>query len=327
MTDNNTFCSAFWKHTNIRSDNRIYPCCRFKYPVAKFDGDVDKILHLPEYEELRRKSLAGEKIPGCAKCYMEENIGKKVEPNFIKAGASTRKEFNRIYKADEVKLEYLEVGFDNICNLMCVMCSGEWSNRWANFENPDVTPKLNIKDTDEFVNIPDTITHVEFLGGEPLMTNRHITFLEKIKEPTDVTIVYNTNATFMLSDDLINLLSKFKDVFFYVSIDAYGELNDKVREGSNWSDIEKFITQLQELSFNFQIHSVIHTENYHKLNELEDWVHNNGYNWRAMACTYPTKLDIVSLQENEKNKLIEYFKTSKIPNSNYFIEHLTSDNK
>lgn len=327
MTDNNTFCSAFWKHTNIRSDNRIYPCCRFKYPVAKFDGDVDKILHLPEYEELRRKSLAGEKIPGCAKCYMEENIGKKVEPNFIKAGASTRKEFNRIYKADEVKLEYLEVGFDNICNLMCVMCSGEWSNRWANFENPDVTPKLNIKDTDEFVNIPDTITHVEFLGGEPLMTNRHITFLEKIKEPTDVTIVYNTNATFMLSDDLINLLSKFKDVFFYVSIDAYGELNDKVREGSNWSDIEKFITQLQELSFNFQIHSVIHTENYHKLNELEDWVHNNGYNWRAMACTYPTKLDIVSLQENEKNELIEYFKTSKIPNSNYFIEHLTSDNK
>lgn len=327
MTDNNTFCSAFWKHTNIRSDNRIYPCCRFKYPVAKFDGDVDKILHLPEYEELRRKSLAGEKIPGCAKCYMEENIGKKVEPNFIKAGASTRKEFNRIYKADEVKLEYLEVGFDNICNLMCVMCSGEWSNRWANFENPDVTPKLNIKDTDEFVNIPDTITHVEFLGGEPLMTNRHITFLEKIKEPTDVTIVYNTNATFMLSDDLINLLSKFKDVFFYVSIDAYGELNDKVREGSNWSDIEKFITQLQELHFNFQIHSVIHTENYHKLNELEDWVHNNGYNWRAMACTYPTKLDIVSLQENEKNELIEYFKTSKIPNSNYFIEHLTSDNK
>lgn len=327
MTDNNTFCSAFWKHTNIRSDNRIYPCCRFKYPVAKFDGDVDKILHLPEYEELRRKSLAGEKIPGCAKCYMEENIGKKVEPNFIKAGASTRKEFNRIYKADEVKLEYLEVGFDNICNLMCVMCSGEWSNRWANFENPDVTPKLNIKDTDEFVNIPDTITHVEFLGGEPLMTNRHITFLEKIKEPTDVTIVYNTNATFMLSNDLINLLSKFKDVFFYVSIDAYGELNDKVREGSNWSDIEKFITQLQELSFNFQIHSVIHTENYHKLNELEDWVHNNGYNWRAMACTYPTKLDIVSLQENEKNELIEYFKTSKIPNSNYFIEHLTSDNK
>lgn len=327
MTDNNTFCSAFWKHTNIRSDNRIYPCCRFKYPVAKFDGDVDKILHLPEYEELRRKSMAGEKIPGCAKCYMEESIGKKVEPNYIKAGASTRKEFNEIYKADEVKLEYLEVGFDNICNLMCVMCSGEWSNRWANFENPDVIPKLNIKDTDEFVNIPDTITHVEFLGGEPLMTNRHITFLEKIKNPTDVTIVYNTNATFMLSDNLINLLREFKDVFFYVSIDAYGELNDKVREGSNWTDIEKFISQLQELDFNFQIHSVIHTENYHKLNELEDWIFTNDYNWRAMACTYPTELDIVNLHENDKNKLIEYFKTSKIPNSQYFIEHLTSNNK
>jgi len=323
MTDNKTLCSAFWKHTNIRSDNRIYPCCRFKYPVATFDGDVDKILHLPEYEELRRKSMAGEKIPGCAKCYMEENIGKKVEPNYIKAGASTRKEFNEIYKADEVKLEYLEVGFDNICNLMCVMCSGEWSNTWANFENPDVTPKLNIKDTEEFVNIPDTITHVEFLGGEPLMTNRHTTFLQKIKDPSKVTVVYNTNATFMLSEQVISILNQFKDIFFYVSIDAYGELNDKVREGSNWSDIEKFIAQLQELKFNFQIHSVIHTENYHKLNELEDWIYSNKYNWRVMACTYPPQLDIVKLEDAEKDNLIKYFETSKIPNSQYFIEHLT----
>lgn len=254
---------------------------------------------------------------------MEESIGKEVEPNFIKAGAGTRTEFNEIYKADEVKLEYLEVGFDNICNLMCVMCSGEWSNTWANFENPDVTPKLNIKDTEEFVNIPDTITHVEFLGGEPLMTNRHTTFLQKIKDPSKVTVVYNTNATFMLSNQVISILKQFKDVFFYVSIDAYGELNDKVREGSKWSDIEKFITQLQELKFNFQIHSVIHTENYHKLNELEDWIYSNSYNWRVMVCTYPPNLDIVKLEDTEKDNLIKYFETSKIPNSQYFIEHLT----
>lgn len=325
MTDNKTFCSAFWKHTNIRSDNRIYPCCRFKYPIATFEGDVDKVLHSPEYEELRRKSLAGEKIPGCAKCYMEESIGKVVEPNYIKAGASTRQEFNELYKADEVKLEYLEVGFDNICNLMCVMCSGEWSNRWANVENPNVKPKLNIKDTDEFVNIPDTITHVEFLGGEPLMTNRHITFLQKVKNPKSVTIVYNTNASFMLTEQHIELLSKFKDVFFYVSIDAYGELNDKVRDGSKWEDIEKFIEQLKELQYKFQIHSVVHTENYHELNKLTDWIHSNNYNWRAMACTYPKELDIKNLAETEKNSLIEYLSTSKIPNSKYFIDHLTGN--
>ena len=108
------------------------------------------------------------------------------------------------------------------------------------------------------------------------MTNRHITFLQKVKNPKSVTIVYNTNASFMLTEQHIELLSKFKDVFFYVSIDAYGELNDKVRDGSKWEDIEKFIEQLKELQYKFQIHSVIHTENYHELNKLTDWIHSNN---------------------------------------------------
>ena len=123
----------------------------------------------------------------------------------------------------------------------------------------------------------------------------------------------------------IELLKQCKEAFFYVSIDAYGELNDKVRDGSKWEDIEKFIEQLKELQYKFQIHSVVHTENYHELNKLTDWIHSNNYNWRAMACTYPKELDIKNLAETEKNSLIEYLSTSKIPNSKYFIDHLTGN--
>jgi sulfatase maturation enzyme AslB (radical SAM superfamily) len=324
MKPEDTMCSAFWKHTNIRSGNNIFPCCRFKYPVAKFDGDVDKILHLPVYEKLRHDSANGIPIKGCSKCYQEDAQGKAILPNEVKAGASTRQEFNEHYTADSVQLEYLEAGFDNICNLMCVMCSGVYSNKWANIENPDISPKLNIKDTDEFVNIPDTITHVEFLGGEPLMTNRHKTFLQKLKDRSKVTVVYNTNGTFLLDATTILLLKECKEVFFYVSIDAYGKLNDKVREGSNWEDIEKFITQLNELDFKFQIHSVLHSENWKGFNELEQWINDNNFNWRIMACTYPTELDPVNLKQDDKSLLIDMIKSSNIPNKDYFIEHLTS---
>ena len=44
-----------------------------------------------------------------------------------------------------------------------------------------------------------------------------------------------------------------------------------------------------------------------------------------MACTYPKELDIKNLAETEKNSLIEYLSTSKIPNSKYFIDHLTGN--
>ena len=53
-------CSAFWNHTNIRSGNRIYPCCRFKTSIGQFDGDVGNVLHIPEYKKIREANAKGE---------------------------------------------------------------------------------------------------------------------------------------------------------------------------------------------------------------------------------------------------------------------------
>jgi len=128
----------------------------------------------------------------------------------------------------------------------------------------------------------------------------------------------------MLDKSTIELLQQCKEVFFYVSIDAYGELNDKVREGSKWEDIENFLQQLKQLNFKFQIHSVLHTENWKGFTDLEQWIEENDYNWRIMACTYPPNLDPASLNEVDKTKLINIINDSYIPNKDYFIEHLTS---
>ena len=77
-------CSAFWNHTNIRSGNRIYPCCRFKTSIGQFDGDVGNVLNIPEYKKIREANAKGEFIKGCEKCWYEEKIGHK----------SLRQEFN-----------------------------------------------------------------------------------------------------------------------------------------------------------------------------------------------------------------------------------------
>ena len=79
-----TFCSAFWKHTNIRPGGRVYPCCRFKHSIGQSDGDLEKVLHSDAYKKLRKLSASGERIRGCEKCYYEESIQHK----------SLRQEFN-----------------------------------------------------------------------------------------------------------------------------------------------------------------------------------------------------------------------------------------
>jgi hypothetical protein len=80
----NTLCSAFWNHTNIRGGNRVFPCCRYKTPIQTFGGDLEKVLYSKEYKSLRSDSSNGIRNPNCEKCYYEESLGKK----------STRQWFN-----------------------------------------------------------------------------------------------------------------------------------------------------------------------------------------------------------------------------------------
>jgi MoaA/NifB/PqqE/SkfB family radical SAM enzyme len=300
-----TKCSAFWVHTNVRNDNNIFPCCRYKTPVAKFDGDVINILHKQEYQKLRQDSLGGVYNPNCQKCYYEESLGKK----------SLRQEFNEEYSTEEISLKFLEVGLDNICNLTCDGCWGEFSSSWAK-KNDEL---IVVRSSKEITELPNTLTKIVFLGGEPLMTKRHIKLL-KIANRRELMVTYNTNGTFMLDNETIDLLKQCRSVHFIVSVDGYGELNDKVRSGSNWSDVLKFIDQIIHLRFSITIHTVIHKNNWHGLPALENFIRSRRLMWTTNILTYPKKLDVANISNPEE--FIDMVSNLNIPNKEYLINHV-----
>jgi sulfatase maturation enzyme AslB (radical SAM superfamily) len=309
-------CSAFWVHTNIRPDNRIFPCCRYKTPVATFTGDVASILHTDEYVKLREASSNGTLLAGCEKCYYEESQGKE----------SLRQRFNNEYTTEKIELKYLEIGFDNICNLACDGCWEEWSSTWANIKNPD-TKKINILTTEEFTNLPDSIDKVLFLGGEPLMTNRHTKFLQRLPTPSTVSVIYYTNGTFLFNEDELNLLRTFKHVKIHVSIDGIGDLNDRVRKGSRWSDIVKFLDQLSTTNFEMIINSVVHVNNWHGIKDLADFIIENKYLWATNVLTYPKKLDIINLSPKEKGLFVNMLSDIIVPNKEYMLKHIQYESR
>jgi len=310
---NNTVCAAFWKHTNIRSGDRIFPCCRYKTPIANFDGNLDNILYSPEYESIRTQVLNGEKLSGCDKCYLEESLGKQ----------SLRQQFNNQYDIETITLKNLEIGFDNICNLTCDGCWSEWSSAWGDKVNP-LSKKLNVVHTSEINNIPNTIEDITFLGGEPLMTNRHIKFLERIKNLCNINLTYYTNGTFLLDKRTIHVLNKAKHVKFILSIDAIGDLNDKVRSGSSWEDILEFIAQIQKLKFELAVHSVVHKNNWHGFTELADYVNSLKVNWTIGMLTYPTSLSIIGSDHAEE--ISKFFANLQIPHKQYILNFINNEN-
>lgn len=288
-----TICSAFWKHFNIRSGDNIYPCCRYKTPVAKFNGNLEEVLHLPVFEKLRQDSLNGVLNPNCQKCY------DSTDPKL-----SVQEFFNNEYTRNKIELEFLEIGFDNICNLTCDGCSEDFSSAWADIKNPVKEKKINVRSTSEITHVPDTIKKILFLGGEPLMTNRHKTFLKKVIHRLQVTVVYNTNGTFLLDKETVDLLKEFSHVKFMLSIDGLGELNSRVRSGSNWQDILNFIDQIKLLGHELEIHSVVHKNNYFGIIELGKFVNSIGIPQRVNMLTWPATLDVRYLEEKEKQKFI-----------------------
>lgn len=305
-----TKCAAFYNHFNIRGGNRVFPCCRFKKSVKTFNGDLFSILNSEEYKTLRAESETT-RLPECGKCWHEEDLGKK----------SLRQWFNENYSTDRPQLKYLEIGFDNICNLTCDGCWEEWSHSWWSKKNPESPIKMGITDTEEIEFVPSTIEKVVFLGGEPLMTNRHRQFLEKFESLENLTVEYFTNGMFALKAEDHKLLEQCKAVKFTVSVDGFGKLNESVRSGSDWKTVAKNTKKLSS-KYNVTVHSVIHKNNWHGILDLFKWTDQNSYNWTTNILTFPPTLDISTLDNESKDKIIKICNSYDIPNKEYIKSHL-----
>lgn len=306
-------CSAFWKHTNIRPGNRIYPCCRFKKSIRKFDGDIKNVLYSEQYQELRRASEAGEWIRGCEKCYYEESIGHK----------SLREEFNEKYDADDIGLEYLEIGIDNLCNMACDGCNSEFSTRWiAKEEKQFGKAKFKKLESQQVTSVPSTVKKILFLGGEPLLTDKHIELLEKHPKPENCDVVYNTNCSIIPNDNCLSIWSKFKSISFIASLDGYGKVNERVREGSDWERCVEFLDWCYLNGYAFEVNTVLHTNSWHSIGDLSKFVRHYTDKWYVNVLTFPEQLDIINLGEQEKQKLIYIVDKHQIPNADFIKNHL-----
>lgn len=310
-------CSAFWKHVNIRPGNRVYPCCRFKNPLATYNNSLEDIIHSEEYKNIRSRNLKGEYIPECEKCYYEESIGHK----------SLRQEINKSYNTDSVQLEYLEIGFDNLCNLACDGCNSEFSTRWIVKEKEilgeSLHPYMDVSDID---SIPSSLNHILFLGGEPLITKKHLRLLRLVKNPETVEITYNTNGSFIPDIEAETLFDQFKKVTFILSIDGYKDLNSQVRKYSDWNDVIEFINWANRKKFNLEFNTVLHINNMLGIEDLYNFINKQQYQkWYINMLTYPQNLDCKNANRDQIIDFLNKIKDLNLPNKDFIINHLQND--
>lgn len=368
------FCALPWVHSFVNQNGNYQVCCTSEeYDNNIYDKNrkifsvvdevpVDEIMNSNFMKKLRVQMMEGEWPEFCNRCKMTEQL----------MGVSRRIIENKSYKsleenllvntADDGEIQDLKViscdyRLGNHCNLQCRMCypgaTKKWIKDWL-----DVTPKspFNKEDLIKFQNydwyesnglIKDveqksqTIEHLHFGGGEPLMSPRMRDILKVYIDngrANEILLTYNTNIT-ILPKQVLELWPHFKEVRLLVSIDGYGDLNDYIRPPSKWNEIDKNLRYLndhvKELKITqIMLNTTVQILNVLYLDKICDYIaqfENVTKVPNFIILHHPIYYQINILPEELKgkafrvlNNLLRRFNKSIPNNQNYLIENILS---
>lgn len=303
----NSLCSYPWAGAAIRPDGTILPCCKFDHD-KEFGNITDQDPRDSEqWNLLRDRMLGGEFIKNCNACYRDEQSG--IE--------SLRQQSLKFYKPEtnnKQVLKQLEVSFNNICNLACVMCSEEFSTRWQTekIKHRGLTAQGVTAHGFDYLSWDLTqLQQLKIIGGEPLMSqDKFINLLEKV-DRSKLDVVIATNATLIPNERLKQLLEECKHVSYKVSLDGVGLINDWIRWPSKFSEIEKNIDIIEDWWKNnpkikLEFHTVVSVYNILFLDQLIHYVKKRlvwSHSWNWVRYPEWQSLSVLTFKENIKKEL------------------------
>lgn len=281
-----SFCALPWLSLSVDNQGRSRICCNndahYAGPWREEINDMHTVaeaMGTPYHHELRQAQLRGQRHPSCRKCWDIEDLG----------GRSFRQIWNDVLDTHEppshTAARYLDITLGNKCNLTCRQCN-EWNSHLWQIDNvrlgrgtdPTLTntrwfeldPSLRLLES-----ALETATHVNFLGGEPLIVDQQLELLRHcvaLGRAGNIELSYNTNMT-VIRPGQLELWNQFKRVNLSVSIDAVAQGNDYIRQNSSWSDIVRNLHTIHSScpSVRMTVHSTFGTYNALTLHELVAW--------------------------------------------------------
>lgn len=309
-----SLCAYPWAGAAIRPDGLILPCCKFDHSREYGNINDQDPRNSAKWNELREAMLEGRTVPNCLSCYKAEQSGQE----------SLRQQSLKFFHPTDsktIKLQQLEVSFNNLCNLACVMCSEEFSTRWQTekAKHRGLTSVGVTENKFDYLNWDlNDVKQLKIIGGEPMMSqDRFISLLERM-DRSNLSVMVATNATVLPNNKLKSLLKDCRSVSFKVSLDAVGLVNDWIRWPSSFIEIDKNINILEQWwadseNFNLEFHTVIGVYNIFFLEQLihyvrsrKAWKHSFNWirhpEWQSLAVL-PDKENII----NELSKLAEQY--------------------
>ena len=343
MDFKDTFCSSPWFHARITEDGNYNFCTWQKTKDEKLHNisDITPIDYFQnKMEKIRKSMVAGEVIDECSECYEMEKYNKISgrQRQLLKTGIELDNfdktlqaspfydEFKKTADGGKCGLPILDwqVDLGNFCNSACIFCTPDSSSRLATeFIKMNLIDELPTKawcnDSKLVSSFIETVIctpklkYIHFIGGETMITpafKRILRGLETHGINDRVTIGFTTNLT-VWDDEIIHLLSKFKEVNVGLSIETFDDVNDYVRYPSKINDVkvilDKWIELGKENKWLAQLRITPTWMTVDSIDTVFEYAYNNGIGIECGLMSKSTSMRINALPQPLLAQVISQF--------------------
>jgi MoaA/NifB/PqqE/SkfB family radical SAM enzyme len=267
----NTCYDAFKNINIVSQDNQlaISPCCVSPVKsIDKIDFKNDSSLN-----QIREEWNLGKFPSACNDCKKTESSGM----------ISRRQGSNQWYTdhaSDNTDVDLIRIDYwtGDLCNLACVICGPHNSSQWKQELSIPIQSRHVV--VNKFWQLLDltTLKFIHFNGGEPLLSKEHVAFLKEIPNKGQVHINYNTNATILPDQYLLDLWSEFRLVQLDFSIDDMEERFEYQRYPAIWpkvvDNLQWFIDHAPHNCM-FAVNTSVGILNHANVDNLSQWLKQN----------------------------------------------------
>ena len=287
------------------------------------NNDLKEIWHSKHRKQLLEDHANDIRNPACQQCWDCEDAN--IE--------STRQHFNKELDGVEVLGEQPRIMIvkpGNLCNNACRSCNAHTSSLWYKTDYALDNQGKTFKEYIEFftrhktaytdnallekrwAEWEDNIIFWDMYGGEPLIIPLFYKTLDQaMASVTAKKKMFNLHTNGMVYKDfLVDKLSKFKSANIGFSIDAIGEKNEYIRNGSKWDDIlsnlKRYMDDCEQYeNVSIGVRATITPWNIYHYEENYDFFKKMGIQATGVWCDDKPWNDVRYLPNKIKDAVIE----------------------
>lgn len=267
-----TLCTYLWNHAVVDiTKKKIRACC--KTPSIQLTDDIineykeNVFLNIPEIKQNRTIMLEGGNPSSCNTCWNLEKTGKFSYRDGPKQWHNYFDNLDYDDYSNSFHPNNLDIQLDNLCDLKCIYCNEEFSSQWQTEKqkygelNTFIPINNDFSEFESlffswFASVKDNFERIAFLGGEPLISPRFYTYLDRIittynnefPKKLEINVITNLNTNESYFSKFISMVEKYKHSIKFninISMESANQQAEFIRFGISY---DRFKNNFEKLA-------------------------------------------------------------------------------